>query len=521
MKDETTFTGAGWDFNTVWDIDGSTNNGYPFLRDTYNPPGIWVWKSDISDTDWETGSNWEDEEGTEQTNKPAENAEVRIPNNTNGAYPILDAENAIIYDLFIANNSELTIAGGIKLTIINEATGAGTVDGDGEIVFAGSVPQDIPFSSVENLTIDNRNNVKLGNSITVTNELDLQNGYMNLNENVLTLDPTASIENETNDSRIVSHSESGTVVTTRTLDATDTYELGNIGVRLTISETTLGETTITRGHNIQEANGNKSIARWFDIEPATTTGLNVDLDFAFFDSELTDVIKKSTLGLWRSDDDGSTWSSVSGSLNDDEDTLTATGVSSFSRWTAADEDNPLPVSWLYFSGERIENGHIMLYWATATEINSDYFVIQRSQTGEDFITRGVAIGSGNTNQVVSYEFPDKDVDSETWYYRLKQVDYDGQYEYSKTIVIAGTQEEQELKVFPNPAASQVTVIFPEPLIKDTKLHLYKSPGQKVQSLTLPAYTRQHTLEFSPDMAKGLYFIKIDGENGAFQKLMIK
>jgi len=211
-------------------------------------------------------------------------------------------------------------------------------------------------------------------------------------------------------------------------------------------------------------------------------------------------------------------------VNNDEYILKARAIKPINQWTAAEDpkDSTTLICWLDFTGKRFDYDHIMLYWETAAKGNIDYYEIQCSQTGEEFTNRGTVIGSGNTNQVVSYEFHDNVSDVETCYYRLKQVDYNGQYEYSQTIVIPATQDEEEhkLAVFPNPATTQVTIIFPMPLSKDTKLHLYKSLGQKIQSFTMPASTRQHTIELSRDLPGGIYYIKTEGENSISQKIII-
>jgi hypothetical protein len=94
----------------------------------------------------------------------------------------------------------------------------------------------------------------------------------------------------------------------------------------------------------------------------------------------------------------------------------------------------LPVTWISFDGNRVNN-NVFLNWKTATEINNDYFEIQRSINGVSFSPIGTVKGNGNSNEIKSFAFTDKKSYQGTAFYRIKQVDYDGAFLYSKTITI--------------------------------------------------------------------------------------
>jgi Secretion system C-terminal sorting domain len=91
-----------------------------------------------------------------------------------------------------------------------------------------------------------------------------------------------------------------------------------------------------------------------------------------------------------------------------------------------------------------------LYWQTSSEINNHYFDIEYSKDGTDFTTLGRKEGTGNSNTLLDYHFVHKDVYAGMHYYRLKQVDYDGQYSYSdiKSVLVKG--ESDDLSIYPNP-----------------------------------------------------------------------
>ncbi|MFW6020296.1 MAG: hypothetical protein ACOCPM_06915, partial [Bacteroidales bacterium] len=116
--------------------------------------------------------------------------------------------------------------------------------------------------------------------------------------------------------------------------------------------------------------------------------------------------------------------------------ITKNGVDNFSTFTLGSTSNtdPLPVELLSFKGEAEKNRNI-LRWSTASEINNDFFSLQKSENGKDFHLITTIDGSGNSNEVLQYEAMDYDVEQEITYYRLKQTDYNGQFSYSDTISV--------------------------------------------------------------------------------------
>jgi len=97
----------------------------------------------------------------------------------------------------------------------------------------------------------------------------------------------------------------------------------------------------------------------------------------------------------------------------------------------------LPVDLISFTVSKINENSVILNRVTASEINNDYFEIQKSDNGFDFYTIGTVKGNGNSTVVNSYNFMDDINNSSTSfvYYRLKQIDYDLQFEYSPIVSI--------------------------------------------------------------------------------------
>lgn len=115
----------------------------------------------------------------------------------------------------------------------------------------------------------------------------------------------------------------------------------------------------------------------------------------------------------------------------------------------------LPVELLYFEGYN-EGEDNTLLWSTATEINNDRFEIQRSTNGLKWQTIALVSGQGDKIGETDYQFKDEQVNCKHCYYRLKQVDYDGKYEYSGTTLLK-VEKKGKLKLYPNPAENQVTI----------------------------------------------------------------
>jgi hypothetical protein len=121
---------------------------------------------------------------------------------------------------------------------------------------------------------------------------------------------------------------------------------GNIGATISWLGVDPGLTLVTRQTGQAQTSastGNQSIKRYFDITPATNTGLSATLVFKYADSELNGQ-DATTLTLWRSIDGGATWRSQVGVVNTTQRTITKAGISSFGRWTASDVAHPLGVT---------------------------------------------------------------------------------------------------------------------------------------------------------------------------------
>ncbi len=106
--------------------------------------------------------------------------------------------------------------------------------------------------------------------------------------------------------------------------------------------------------------------------------------------------------------------------------------------SSMDEKTPLPVTWLY-----IKYDESILSWATASEINNSHFVVLRSYGDDVYENVGVVSGNGTTNSINKYLFTDYSLNKnqKSVFYKIKQIDFDGKFEFSNTISIKNLFEE--------------------------------------------------------------------------------
>jgi len=120
--------------------------------------------------------------------------------------------------------------------------------------------------------------------------------------------------------------------------------------------------------------------------------------------------------------------------------------------------SPLPIELLAF--HVIEwNDAVRFMWTTASETNNDYFSIERSDDGRDWVVVLRVDGAGNSSTPIDYVAVDPEPQPGLSYYRLKQTDYDGQYSYSQIEAVTfESQVENKVLIFPNPTSGQITIV---------------------------------------------------------------
>ncbi len=168
---------------------------------------------------------------------------------------------------------------------------------------------------------------------------------------------------------------------------------------------------------------------------------------------------------------------------------------------------PTPVELVDFSAKMTGNS-VELTWITAAEINNEGFEVQKSQDGIDWQAIAFVEGAGNTIQSQTYTFLDREIWSGTSLYRLKQIDFDGQFEYSNVVSVnseTGTSQ-FSVQLYPNPTTHFITIetsLGYQPVF----LSIYNSNGQLIAN--------QQVIDQSVDVSllpQGTYLAKIQMPN---------
>ncbi len=184
----------------------------------------------------------------------------------------------------------------------------------------------------------------------------------------------------------------------------------------------------------------------------------------------------------------------------------------------------IPVELVTFKAERARSG-IVLSWITASESSNYGFEVQRSMNGATWQTIGFVPGHGTTSQPHHYTFQDGDLTLGTRGYRLKQIDYDGQFILSAPIqiVIAASERYGLEQNYPNPFNSATLIQFDLPEPAAIRLTLYDLLGKQVAVIAEGSFDAgHHFIPFRSDrLAAGMYFYKLEANHFvAVKKLLV-
>jgi len=172
----------------------------------------------------------------------------------------------------------------------------------------------------------------------------------------------------------------------------------------------------------------------------------------------------------------------------------------------------LPVEMTSFYGEE-RDCKVHLTWETATETNSHYFVVERSIDGIEFAEIERVSAAGESQTPLTYNFSDIGVSLQT-YYRLKQFDFDGTYDYSDVIKVKATCIEDAgdiVEVYPNPVRSNMNIKLYSNTNENANIVVMNIEGKVVFNKAITLTEGPNVLDVSVgDLASGAYFVSIQG-----------
>lgn len=145
-----------------------------------------------------------------------------------------------------------------------------------------------------------------------------------------------------------------------------------------------------------------------------------------------------------------------------------------------------------------------IQWETASELNNDYFTIERSANSMEWYEVGQIKGAGTSNHPLQYSFIDTSPLEQQSYYRLKQTDYDGTIEYhSISVVEQSLPSAIPLAIYPNPAKGTIHVLGVD---DDSRLTMYDLAGNDVSNSVNMVRSSNKVVLMWDDLPSGLYII---------------
>lgn len=203
-------------------------------------------------------------------------------------------------------------------------------------------------------------------------------------------------------------------------------------------------------------------------------------------------------------------------LEDNSTLLSASGLS--------DESVPLPVELISFEAIN-ETGRIRLWWTTATELNNEYFQVLRSKSGTEWTGLGTVDGHGTTNEPQYYSFLDETAPVGSWYYKLKQVDFDGAFEYSSIIRVYRGEDDFAVNIYPSPTTGNVNVHL-QGLSAEEKL-AYRVLNLLGQELVSGGWQADEVgrvianIDLTTELSEGTYLLQIMSDERWLSRSLLK
>jgi hypothetical protein len=166
----------------------------------------------------------------------------------------------------------------------------------------------------------------------------------------------------------------------------------------------------------------------------------------------------------------------------------------------------LPVRWISFSGWMQTNGSVDLNWITETEINTSHYEIERSKDGQNYTVVGQLAARGSDRNI--YRYIDASPGSGNSFYRIRQFDIGGRFEFSNIVLIRpGKNNDSRFTITPNPA-SQYILVSSAANVQISRLQIFDVTG-RLQYESISGINRVDISSFRP----GLYTVKIENKSG--------
>ena len=185
-------------------------------------------------------------------------------------------------------------------------------------------------------------------------------------------------------------------------------------------------------------------------------------------------------------------------------------------WTLSGNNTPLPVELISFTG-LCDDGNIKLNWATASEINNDRFIVEKSYNGIEFFQLSIEHGHGNSTTISNYEYRDNNSTSGLSYYRLRQIDFDNKETFYGPIAVKSCISDDVSVVLVNDGNNPTIFINSTEYIP-VQIVVYDTNGKNLFNKELTIQSSQMKIELPlSDLAAGIYYVNIQSTRNSITK----
>lgn len=263
--------------------------------------------------------------------------------------------------------------------------------------------------------------------------------------------------------------------------------------------------------------------RYFGVYKVNDIAATYTATYNYTGNPHVNSTSEPTVALFkRSDNSSSPWVNTAATLDTTANTLIATAQST--EFILGSTGTPLPIELINFDAN-INDNKVDLKWVTVSELNNDFFTVQKSKDGRNWQEVIEMRGAGNSNQQISYFDSDYMPFVGQSYYRLKQTDYDGNYTYSNIVPVYYDSEAiGSLSLYPNPidAGDELSLSFNEIEEEEILVVLRDITGKEYYSKLYLGIEKGMLigLPIEKVIPAGLYLITATSENSIYSKKLV-
>ena len=523
----------------------------------------YVWKG-TTNTNWSTASNWVQFNGTTYqvaTAIPNVNDNVFIPQNNTCVVnqPSISTGTVAVNAVYIEPSATVTGGSG-SLDVKGNFTNNGIFTaGTGTVSFSGTTAQQITGATTfYNLTENNTTGLTLNSPVTISNNLTMTAGNITTTStNLLTLGNSAPATLAWTSGKVVGPMKRWMAATTNSGAASSMFPLGNAtrntqaSIEYTTAPTTAGyleakfiaSTPATAATNayatltdqFNYVLDNVVSEGYWEINPSATTGVaggtyTVKLEGEAISLATSTNASYTDVRVIKSPDPHTSWilqgdhGAATGTNSDF--TVSRTGMSGYSFFAMAfPSAAPLPIELVSFAANCEDNNTVAVNWTTASEHNSDYYIVEKSRDGSTWNVLKTFPAAGNSTQLINYSVTDASDINGTVYYRLSQYDIDGA---SKVYDIVSTncfaEKELTLLAYPNPSNGQFSLKIENAKVGKYDLAITDMHGKTIEEQSIDLESGTTVVKLNPlGLQPGVYMLQFmqNGNVLQYQKLVIE